>query len=151
MLIMIGKCVCRYLLTFIEFCVYRYLEFTNNFFPYSYNSKDYINFINETTRNKSFPRDSEVHTRMVASRYTVHHGIAFGVTFITYAFFHAARKTLSNSKDSISIFWTEGEFNQTCPAPHDNEIWKRQSLASRNASAIVTFFGKFYLCKVIFF
>ena len=76
---------------------------------------------------------------MVASRYTVHHGIAFGVTFITYAFFHAARKTLSNSKDSISIFWTEGEFNQTWPAPHDNEIWKRPSLAPRNGSAIFVF------------
>ena len=31
-------------------------------------------------------------------KYTLHHGIAFVVTFITYAFFHAARKTLSNSK-----------------------------------------------------
>ena len=84
---------------------------------------------------------------MVASRYTVHHGIAFGVTFITYAFFHAARKTLSNSKDSISIFWTEGEFNRTWPAPHDNEIWKRQSLASRNGSATVSFLASFTYVK----
>merc|ERR1711990_1244527 len=64
-------------------------------------------------------------------KYSIHHGIAFLTTFITYSFFHAARKTLSNSKDSISIFWTESNFNSTTPAPHETNLtWNRESLAS---------------------
>ena len=49
--------------------------------------------------------------------YTRYHAIAFFGTFLTYAFFHAARKTLSNSKDSISIFWTAEEYNASWPEP----------------------------------
>ena len=60
----------------------------------------------------------ELEEGMRCPNYTVHHGVAFFSTFVTYAFFHAARKTLSNSKDSISLFWTENEFNQTnLPSP----------------------------------
>ena len=44
--------------------------------------------------------------RQMPNRYTVHHGIAFTVTFITYAFFHAARKTLSNSKVTLATIVT---------------------------------------------
>lgn len=46
-----------------------------------------------------------------------YHGIAFFGTFLTYAFFHAARKTLSNSKDSISVFWTRETYNESWPKP----------------------------------
>ena len=49
--------------------------------------------------------------------YTRYHAIAFFTTFLTYGFFHASRKTLSNSKDSISIFWTSEIYNSTWPAP----------------------------------
>ena len=54
---------------------------------------------------------------MNLSGYTRYHAIAFVTTFVTYAFYHAARKTLSNSKDSISIFWTSEKYNETWPAP----------------------------------
>ena len=74
---------------------------------------------------------------MLDGRYSVHHGVAFVTTFVTYAFFHAARKTLSNSKDSISIYWSEPEFNATWPAPHDSSVWKRESLASSYEEAAV--------------
>jgi len=91
--------------------------------------------------------------RQMPNRYTVHHGIAFTVTFITYAFFHAARKTLSNSKDSISIFWTDNQFNQTWPAPHNDElVWTRTSLA-RNYEQAAIYLGTldttFMMCYAI--
>ena len=52
------------------------------------------------------------------SVFTRYHVIIFFTTFFTYAFFHASRKALSNSKDSISLFWTSYDFNETWPAPY---------------------------------
>ena len=74
---------------------------------------------NYGTNQNSEPEMSQNSTRETGSngKYSVHHGIAFLTTFVTYSFFHAARKTLSNSKDSISLFWTENEFNKTNPSP----------------------------------
>merc|ERR1711953_126971 len=76
-------------------------------------------------------------SEMRCPNYTVHHGVAFFSTFVTYAFFHAARKTLSNSKDSISLFWTENEFNKTNPSPHETKEWERESLADSYEQAAI--------------
>ena len=59
--------------------------------------------------------------------YTRYHFIAFLTTFLTYGFFHASRKTLSNSKDSISIFWTSEIYNSTWPSPHNVKDWTREN------------------------
>jgi hypothetical protein len=47
---------------------------------------------------------------------------------LTYAFFHASRKTLSNSKDSILLFWTNPEFNSSCPAPNKMKNWQKKAM-----------------------
>jgi len=60
--------------------------------------------------------------------YGRYHAIAFFGTFLTYAFFHASRKTLSNSKDSISLFWTNPEFNSSWPAPNQMKNWQKKAM-----------------------
>jgi len=60
--------------------------------------------------------------------YGRYHAIAFFGTFFTYAFFHASRKTLSNSKDSISLFWTNPEFNSSWPAPNQMKNWQKKAM-----------------------
>ena len=59
--------------------------------------------------------------------YTRYHAIAFFTTFLTYGFFHASRKTLSNSKDSLSIYWTSETYNETWPKPHNADKWTRSN------------------------
>ena len=60
--------------------------------------------------------------------YGRYHAIDFFGTFVTYAFFHASRKTLSNSKDSISLFWTNQEFNSSWPAPNEMKNWQKRAM-----------------------
>ena len=57
------------------------------------------------------------------------------------------------AKDSISIFWTDNQFNQTWPAPHNDElVWTRTSLA-RNYEQAAIYLGTldttFMMCYAI--
>ncbi|XP_033746190.1 sugar phosphate exchanger 3-like isoform X2 [Pecten maximus] len=45
--------------------------------------------------------------------WTVYHGITFVLTFMSYAFFHATRKTFSNVKTTVSEEWTPSPYNET--------------------------------------
>ncbi|GAB1609091.1 sugar phosphate exchanger 3-like isoform X5 [Argonauta hians] len=59
-----------------------------------------------------------------------HHVVVFCLTFLSYSFFHATRKTLSNVKSSISAEWTpEGYFdtNETHLRILPNETWNSRS------------------------
>lgn len=47
------------------------------------------------------------------SQYTHHHLVAFLLTFFSYVFLHASRKTFSNVKVSISAQWTPSLQNQS--------------------------------------
>ncbi|XP_060078484.1 sugar phosphate exchanger 3-like [Ylistrum balloti] len=45
--------------------------------------------------------------------WTVFHAITFLLTFFSYAFFHATRKTFSNVKTTVSEEWTPSPYNET--------------------------------------
>ncbi|OWF55871.1 sugar phosphate exchanger 3-like isoform X2 [Mizuhopecten yessoensis] len=45
--------------------------------------------------------------------YTFYHAVTFVLTFMSYAFFHATRKTFSNVKTTVSEEWTPSFYNET--------------------------------------
>ena len=66
-------------------------------------------------------------------KWTTYHPAVFILTFFSYAFYHAIRKTLSNVKSSISDEWTpcsiyvNGTVSQSCTPV---STWSRQSSTS---------------------
>lgn len=46
-------------------------------------------------------------------QYTFYHVVTFVLTFMSYAFFHATRKTFSNVKTTVSEEWTPAPYNVT--------------------------------------
>ncbi|CAE1327845.1 SLC37A3 [Acanthosepion pharaonis] len=61
--------------------------------------------------------------------YTLYHLLIFILTFFSYAFFHATRKTLSNVKSSISAEWTsDGFFPNASVWLLPNETWNRRHI-----------------------
>ncbi|XP_061922661.1 LOW QUALITY PROTEIN: sugar phosphate exchanger 3-like [Entelurus aequoreus] len=62
------------------------------------------------------------------SQYTHHHLVAFLLTFFSYVFLHASRKTFSNVKVSISAQWTPSTQNASSPAFSPSETWESNCL-----------------------
>ncbi|XP_019738646.1 sugar phosphate exchanger 3 isoform X2 [Hippocampus comes] len=62
------------------------------------------------------------------SQYTHHHLVAFLLTFFSYVFLHASRKTFSNVKVSISAQWTPSPRNGSAPALLPSETWEKNRL-----------------------
>ncbi|XP_061770506.1 sugar phosphate exchanger 3 [Nerophis ophidion] len=62
------------------------------------------------------------------SQYTHHHLVAFLLTFFSYVFLHASRKTFSNVKVSISAQWTPSPQNASSPAFSPSETWESNRL-----------------------
>lgn len=63
--------------------------------------------------------------------WTIYHAITFVLTFMSYAFFHATRKTFSNVKTTVSEEWTPSPYNvsqcnnETCQ-PYN--VWNSHDL-----------------------
>nr|XP_057934616.1 sugar phosphate exchanger 3 [Doryrhamphus excisus]XP_057934617.1 sugar phosphate exchanger 3 [Doryrhamphus excisus]XP_057934619.1 sugar phosphate exchanger 3 [Doryrhamphus excisus]XP_057934620.1 sugar phosphate exchanger 3 [Doryrhamphus excisus]XP_057934621.1 sugar phosphate exchanger 3 [Doryrhamphus excisus]XP_057934622.1 sugar phosphate exchanger 3 [Doryrhamphus excisus] len=62
------------------------------------------------------------------SQYTHHHLVTFLLTFFSYVFLHASRKTFSNVKVSISAQWTPSPQNGSAPAFSPSETWESNRL-----------------------
>ncbi|KAM9772602.1 sugar phosphate exchanger 3 isoform X2 [Syngnathus typhle] len=69
------------------------------------------------------------------SQYTHHHLVAFLLTFFSYVFLHASRKTFSNVKVSISAQWTPSLQNGSAPAFSPGETWERNQLFANEEEA----------------
>lgn len=68
--------------------------------------------------------------------YTFQHLLVFMLTFFSYAFFHATRKTLSNVKSSISAEWTNmGCFENSSVWLLPNQTWNCRGLFSSQKTA----------------
>ncbi|KAL5014851.1 hypothetical protein ScPMuIL_009121 [Solemya velum] len=61
-------------------------------------------------------------------KYTSHHPVVFVLTFISYAFFHATRKTFSNVKSSVSDEWTPSFHNKTVQEIKPDSIWNKHHM-----------------------
>ncbi|CAI9740252.1 sugar phosphate exchanger 3-like isoform X1 [Octopus vulgaris] len=75
----------------------------------------------------------------VEMKFSYHHVVIFCLTFLSYSFFHATRKTLSNVKSSISDEWTiEGFFksNRTHLRILPNETWNSRSVFEQKEADI---------------
>lgn len=59
---------------------------------------------------------------------TSHHVVVFILTFLSYAFFHATRKTFSNVKTTISKEWTPSFHNVTVNETKPDKIWNTHNL-----------------------
>lgn len=62
------------------------------------------------------------------AKVTSHHIVVFLLTFFSYAFFHATRKTFSNVKTAISDQWTPSFHNETVNTTKPDEIWNSHTL-----------------------
>ncbi|XP_051911160.1 sugar phosphate exchanger 3 [Hippocampus zosterae] len=62
------------------------------------------------------------------SQYTHHHLVAFLLTFFSYVFLHASRKTFSNVKVSISAQWTPSAHNGSASPLLPSETWEKNRL-----------------------
>ncbi|XP_077399681.1 sugar phosphate exchanger 3 [Vanacampus margaritifer] len=69
------------------------------------------------------------------SQYTHHHLVAFLLTFFSYVFLHASRKTFSNVKVSISAQWTPSPQNGSAPAFSPGETWEKNRLFDNEEQA----------------
>ncbi|XP_049616841.1 sugar phosphate exchanger 3 isoform X2 [Syngnathus scovelli] len=69
------------------------------------------------------------------SQYTHHHLVAFLLTFFSYVFLHASRKTFSNVKVSISAQWTPSLQNGSTPAFSPGETWEKNQLFANEEQA----------------
>ncbi|XP_061523867.1 sugar phosphate exchanger 3 [Phycodurus eques] len=69
------------------------------------------------------------------SQYTHHHLVAFLLTFFSYVFLHASRKTFSNVKVSISAQWTPTPQNGSAPAFSPGETWEKNRLFENEEQA----------------
>ncbi|XP_077450469.1 sugar phosphate exchanger 3 isoform X2 [Stigmatopora argus] len=71
------------------------------------------------------------------SQYTHHHLVAFLLTFFSYVFLHASRKTFSNVKVSISAQWTPSPQNGSAPAFSPGETWEKNHLFENEEEAML--------------
>ncbi|XP_062613433.1 sugar phosphate exchanger 3-like isoform X3 [Saccostrea cucullata] len=62
------------------------------------------------------------------TKYTHHHVAVFLLTFLSYAFFHATRKTFSNVKSTISDEWSPSYHNNTINFTRPDRIWNTRHL-----------------------
>ncbi|XP_041349576.1 sugar phosphate exchanger 3-like [Gigantopelta aegis] len=62
------------------------------------------------------------------SPYTFHHITVFILTFISYSFFHATRKTFSNVKSTISQEWSPSFHNKSVQEVKPDQIWNRRHM-----------------------
>ncbi|XP_061187885.1 sugar phosphate exchanger 3-like isoform X2 [Saccostrea echinata] len=62
------------------------------------------------------------------TKYTHHHVAVFLLTFFSYAFFHATRKTFSNVKSTISDEWSPSYHNNTVNFTKPDRIWNTRHL-----------------------
>ncbi|XP_062568621.1 sugar phosphate exchanger 3-like isoform X3 [Saccostrea cucullata] len=62
------------------------------------------------------------------TKYTHHHVAVFLLTFLSYAFFHATRKTFSNVKSTISDEWSPSYHNNTVNFTKPDRIWNTRHL-----------------------
>uniref|UniRef100_A0A4W3H5U6 Sugar phosphate exchanger 3 n=1 Tax=Callorhinchus milii TaxID=7868 RepID=A0A4W3H5U6_CALMI len=69
------------------------------------------------------------------SQFTHHHASVFLLTFVSYALFHATRKTFSNVKVSISNQWIPSFRNSTTIGLHPDQIWNKNHLFADAAEA----------------
>ncbi|KAI8511372.1 hypothetical protein Bbelb_104720 [Branchiostoma belcheri] len=73
--------------------------------------------------------------RQLTSKYTIYHVFVFLLTFFSYAFFHATRKTFSNIKTTISAEWTPQFCNATEPCLRPEKIWMDRHLFDSSSDA----------------
>ncbi|XP_078676922.1 sugar phosphate exchanger 3-like [Branchiostoma floridae x Branchiostoma belcheri] len=73
--------------------------------------------------------------RQLTSKYTIYHVFVFLLTFFSYAFFHATRKTFSNIKTTISSEWTPQFCNATEPCLQPEKIWMDRHLFDSSSDA----------------
>ncbi|XP_078340053.1 sugar phosphate exchanger 3-like isoform X2 [Crassostrea virginica] len=69
------------------------------------------------------------------SKYTHHHAAVFLLTFLSYAFFHATRKTFSNVKSTISDEWSPSYHNNTVNYTKPDQIWNTRHLFNSRKDA----------------
>nr|XP_022301620.1 sugar phosphate exchanger 3-like isoform X1 [Crassostrea virginica] len=69
------------------------------------------------------------------SKYTHHHAAVFLMTFLSYAFFHATRKTFSNVKSTISDEWSPSYHNNTVNYTKPDQIWNTRHLFNSRKDA----------------
>lgn len=67
--------------------------------------------------------------------YTHHHVAVFLLTFLSYAFFHATRKTFSNVKSTISDEWSPSFHNDTVNYTKPDHIWNSRHLFNSRKDA----------------
>ncbi|ESO89870.1 hypothetical protein LOTGIDRAFT_234009 [Lottia gigantea] len=66
---------------------------------------------------------------------TFYHPFVFILTFVSYAFFHASRKTFSNVKTTISDEWTPSFSNSTVNETLPNQTWNKHKLFDNGKDA----------------
>lgn len=69
------------------------------------------------------------------SKFTTHHLVVFLLTFFSYAFFHATRKTFSNVKTTISAEWTPSFHNSTINKTKPDKIWNSHTMFDNSKDA----------------
>lgn len=69
------------------------------------------------------------------TNYTHHHVAVFLLTFLSYAFFHATRKTFSNVKSTISDEWSPSFHNDTVNYTKPDHIWNSRHLFNSRKDA----------------
>ncbi|XP_048739694.2 sugar phosphate exchanger 3-like isoform X2 [Ostrea edulis] len=72
---------------------------------------------------------------MTKYTYTHHHVAVFLLTFLSYAFFHATRKTFSNVKSTISDEWTPSYHNDTVNYTKPDRIWNHRHMFDTRGDA----------------
>ncbi|KAK6176762.1 hypothetical protein SNE40_014999 [Patella caerulea] len=66
---------------------------------------------------------------------TFYHLFVFFLTFLSYSFFHAARKTFSNVKSTISEEWTPTFNNETVNITKPYALWNKRHLFENDKDA----------------
>ncbi|KAK7492866.1 hypothetical protein BaRGS_00015813 [Batillaria attramentaria] len=61
-------------------------------------------------------------------RWTFYHPVVFLLTFFSYAFFHATRKTFSNVKTTIAAEWTPSPLNNVSASCTPYDQWNKRHL-----------------------
>ncbi|XP_074644505.1 sugar phosphate exchanger 3-like isoform X2 [Tubulanus polymorphus] len=74
-------------------------------------------------------------TKKKSLTWTHHHVAVFVLTFSSYAFFHATRKTFSNVKATLSQEWTPSENNLTQNQSRTDDIWNKHHLFKSDEDA----------------
>lgn len=94
-----------------------------------------VSLLPESPKKSSDPRRQLLRSKSVKSQWTRYHISAFSITFVSYALFHATRKTFSNVKISMSQEWSP--FNKTYPGIYDYKQWNSHNLFKSPKSASV--------------